>query len=209
MIPQKKVKSGTSFFILIFRRLFLIDFFTKIGASEKLAFIAIIVSIFSVVISVIQFKEIQRQFKLQFENSVTQQHLSVRPLIVAHSISSVQGTKSGYCIANGGHGPAIIKNIKVVYDGKKLNRIGDLNNEFENAPDKFYNDITKVTFAEKVDSIIPLLPNEQFYIFSIHPENVSNRFLLANTMDKMTVEVEYESLYKETFNFVRKAKNRR
>lgn len=317
---KKKVVYSSWSFI---RKLLLIDYFSKLKHADRLSFLALFISIFSVLMSMLQFKEAQRQFRIQqlsdnqkdsidnvnfnkqidllkaknqadveyysrevilsqirdslqreqfkiqllrtenkieldkkfyksqenlnfkqllrtekkieldknfyqsqerlslanynylrtmdsirLDNAIANQRLSVQPLISSMRNASLHlsDEKPGFYLTNGGLGPALISNISLYYKGYKLEKILDLSSFVINYPSKFYKDISRFTFTDKVDSVIVLLPNQVYYLFSSPSDNIVNGTGLGYFMDNLKVEVDYKSFYGDRYHYIRKAK---
>ncbi len=194
------------------KRIPIIRYLLGLDHSDRLSLLALLISLFSVVMGTIQFKETQSQFKIQQDYDHLQDQLSVRPIVGVGSLSSgkLQGNESGSSpglyMVNSGFGPAKITSMRFEYDGNLFTNSHELGrclfDEGHFALRKYIR--WMYTTTGPIDSDFYLPPNQRSYFLSVHDSNIIdyNGFNKLITKD-IGIEIQYESIYNEKFVYRR------
>ncbi len=97
-------------------------------------------------------------------------------------------------IANSGVGPAIITDVKLMYDGKPASDWWDLF-DIQNIPDSINTGITNANFNDRIIKI-----GETLEILNLN-DNLPLAQAFYERLDKLSLDIYYQSIYKETWRY--------
>ncbi len=148
-----------------------------------------IISICALVVSIKQTQIMSEQRVLMYEQSKA----SVWPrlevgLVESHNLDDYSISTFKLNVNNGGVGPAIVKSVRVTFDGKIVKYWGDLFEEFDlpKGTRLFYGN------RDLNNSIIKIGENFSFLILT---ENLPVAQGFYDNLEKVKIEIWYESIY--------------
>ena len=163
------------------------------GIESIIALTAVVISIASLLFSVFYSRKTMRI-------ALKHNQLSLLPVITTHykTLSNKENFES-LDLENKGIGPAILKSVTFVYNGKNFHRISNLyRNHYPELFEKL--DVSR-SFDKTGLHRFALGVNDRIRIYEMHFESQLDTKVLENLHNNVIIEVNYNSVYNQSLVF--------